>query len=121
MCFGVSSVFHVLFFLHEGNIFMIAHICYCIPLTISTTMRIMVPFIGDNPGSYESVGVGLFKISSLISFFPLPMSEIPYSSTIFPMHMTYSSTCGSHSSPNLWEVPSYIDVDLHGKIIPPLV
>ena len=70
-------VFYVPFFPHEGNIFMIKQINYCISFTKPNPMDNIVPLIRDNPSNYESVRVGLFENSSLMGVFPLPSHDIP--------------------------------------------
>lgn len=93
-----SSVFHVLFFPREGKIDTIDQLDYCVSSTQLTSMMNYVPLVADNPRDYERVGVGLFKISSLIGAFPLPLYDIPSSSTTTPMHMIFFVTCGLHMS-----------------------
>ena len=64
-----SSVFHTLQFPHQSRIFTIYHINYwTIDIRIHGSNN--VPFIDDSKLSYESVGVGLLKNSSLVGNFP---------------------------------------------------
>ena len=52
-----------------------------------------IPFVGDSHNSYVSVGVGMFKDSSLMVTFPNPTP--PHSSTITPINMISPFTSGS--------------------------
>lgn len=77
-----SFVFHFLWFHHEGNIVTIDQLDYWMPLAQISNIGNLVPLVGDIPSPYQSVGVGLFKISSHIGVFAqLPLLYIPSSSS----------------------------------------
>ena len=65
-----SSVFRTLQFPHQGRIVIIDQLNYCTP-DIGNHGLNNVPFVDDYKLSYESVGVGLLKDSSLMGTFPL--------------------------------------------------
>ena len=65
-----SSNFHTLQFPHQDKIVTIDQLDYCIP-DIRNHGANNVPFVEDSKLSYESVGVGLLKYSSLMGNFPL--------------------------------------------------
>jgi hypothetical protein len=67
-----SSVFRCVQFPHQGKIVTIDQLDFC---TLKTRAPITnnIPFLGNHPVTYESVGVGLFKDSSLMGTFPTPL------------------------------------------------
>ena len=75
-------------FHHEGNIFMIKKLNYCMTLRKHNSTSNIVPLIGDKLGNHESVGVGLFENSSLMEIYPLPSPHIPCE----PWYCTNSAT-----------------------------
>jgi hypothetical protein len=64
-----SSVFHILRFPHQGKIIIVDQLEYT-TLDLHNLASNNVPFLGWN--SFESVGVGLLKDSSLMGVFPSP-------------------------------------------------
>lgn len=66
----ISSIFHLLCFPQEGKIVTIDQLDYCVPSTQVSTTGNSVPLTGDHHGQFQSVGMGLFKSSSLIGVFP---------------------------------------------------
>jgi hypothetical protein len=67
-----SSVFRCVQFPHKGKIVTIDQLDFYTPdARIPATNNI--PFLGDHPVTYESVGVGLLKDSSLMGTFPTPL------------------------------------------------
>ena len=71
-----SSVFHTLQFLHQSRIVTINQLNYCTPNIRDHGLN-NVPFVDDSKLSYESVGVGLLKDSSLMGTFPLSTFNSP--------------------------------------------
>jgi hypothetical protein len=57
---------------------------YCTP-EARTEMTNNIPFLGDSKITYESVGVGLLKESSLMGSFPTPFPPITQHITTFNM------------------------------------
>jgi hypothetical protein len=91
----VSSVFRVLHFPHQGKIVTIDQLAFCTP-DLGSNVGSNVPFVGDTQQSYMSVGVGMFKDSSLMGTFPLPPP--PPTTNISPINMISSFTSGSLGS-----------------------
>lgn len=88
------------------------------PTQISTMVN-SVPLMGDHPVQFKSVGVGLFKNSSLMGVFPqllLPNSPSTYTTTC--VHMLSSCTYRPHILNDTWVVPSESDIDQHGDHMP---
>jgi hypothetical protein len=72
MFVAVSTLFRVLRFPHQEKIVMVDQLAY-----FTSDSRIdSVPFIEKTPSSYENVGVGILKDSSLMGTFPLPPPDI---------------------------------------------
>jgi hypothetical protein len=68
----VSTLFHVLHFPHQGKIVTVDQLAY-----FNSDSRIgNVPLIEQISSSYEDVGVGILKYSSLMGTFPLPPPNI---------------------------------------------
>jgi len=67
----MSLIFRVLKFPRQGMIVTIDQLFYCVP-NPSSKYGMNVPFIGDFSVSFESVGVGMFKDSSLMGTFSFP-------------------------------------------------
>jgi hypothetical protein len=59
-------------FSHQGKIVPIYQLDFCTP-DARTPATNNIPFLGDHKITYESVGVGLLKDSSLMSTFPTPL------------------------------------------------
>jgi hypothetical protein len=69
----IYTLFHVLRFPHQGKIVTVDQLSY-----FNSDSHIhSVPFIKKTPSSYEDVGVGLLKDSSIMGTFPLPPPDIP--------------------------------------------
>jgi hypothetical protein len=67
----VSSVFRVLHFSHDWKLVIIDKLPYCMP-NYRDNREIKVPFVSGSMNAYDSVGVGMFKDSSLMGTFTLP-------------------------------------------------
>lgn len=66
------SLFCVVHFPHQGNIVTIDRLDYYTPdLRVSTSTN--APFVSDSPRGYASFSAGLFKDSSLLGMFTLPL------------------------------------------------
>jgi hypothetical protein len=103
-----SSVFRCVQFPHQGKIVAIDQLYFCTPDTrIFATNNI--PFLGDHLVTYESVGVGLLKDSSLMGTFPTPLPPTtPHISTV---NMISSFPYQSLESSDPWIVPSPLEFD----------
>jgi hypothetical protein len=76
MTIVASSVFRCVQFPHQGKIVTIDQLDYCTPYSRNKTTN-NIPFFWDSNITYESVGVGLLKDSSLMGTFPTPIPQIP--------------------------------------------
>jgi hypothetical protein len=108
----VSTLFCVLRFLHQGKIVMVDQLSYfnydsCI---------FRVPFIKKTPSSYEDVGVGLLKDSSMMGTFPLPTPEIP--PVVAQVNMISTDTSKSIDSYDPQLVPSPSEYDIYDDRMP---
>lgn len=120
----VLSIFCVLLFPHKGNFVTIIQIDYCMSSTKHSTMGDSVPLVGNHPSQYHSIGMGSFKISSLMGVFPqLSLVDIPSYSYKSPMHMISFDTYGPHRPPDPWVVSHNLmeDDEAHESPLPPLV
>jgi hypothetical protein len=72
----VSTLFCVVRFPHQGKVVTVDQLAFF----NSDTRTGNVPFIAKTPPSYENVGVGLLKDSSLMGTFPIPPPDVPCSS-----------------------------------------
>jgi hypothetical protein len=68
-----SSVFLCVQFPHQGKIVTVDQLDFCTPDARMPAITNNIPFLGDHPVTYESVGVGLLKDSSLMGTFPTPL------------------------------------------------
>jgi hypothetical protein len=73
------SMFHILRLPHQGKIIIVDELDYTTPDLHNVAVK-NVPFLGQN--SFESVGVGLLKDSSLMGVFPLPSLPTPQVATL---------------------------------------
>jgi len=115
MIFVTSSVFRTLDFPYQGKIVNIDQLNYCI--TNSTTCSVdNVLLVGDFQLSYESVGVGLLKYSTLMGNFSLPT---PTPSTLITQVNTISSMVHqSLGSLDPWVVPTLSQLESFSDIMP---
>jgi hypothetical protein len=70
----VSTLFCVVRFPHQGKVVIVDQLAFF----NSDTRTGNVSFIAKTPPSYENVGVGLLKDSSLMGTFPIPPPNVPY-------------------------------------------
>jgi hypothetical protein len=110
-----SSVFRCVQFPHQGKIVTIDQLDFCKPDTrIPATNNI--PFLGDHPVTYESVGVGLLKDYSLMGTFPTPLP--PTAHHIAAVNMISTFPYQSLESSDPWIVPSPLEFDVLGDTMP---
>jgi hypothetical protein len=108
----VSTLFHVLCFPHQGKIVTVDQLAY-----FNSDSRIgSVPFIEKTPSSYEDVGVGLLKDSSMMGNFPLPPPDIP--PTVTQVNMISTDTSKSLDSYDPWVVPSPSEYESYDDRMP---
>jgi hypothetical protein len=75
-----------------------------------------IPFLGDHKVTYESVGVGLLKDSSLMGTFPTPLP--PTTHHIATVNMISTMAYQSLESSDPWIVPSPMEFDVLGDTMP---
>jgi hypothetical protein len=103
-----SSVFRCVQFPHQGKIVTVDQLDFCTPdARIPATNNI--PFLGDHMVTYESVGVGLLKDSSLMGTFPTPLP--PTTPHIAAVNMISTLPYQSLESSDPWIVPSPLEFD----------
>jgi hypothetical protein len=95
----VSTLFHVVHFPHQGKVITVNQLAFF----NSDTHTSNVPFITKTPPSYENVGVGLLKDSSLMGTFPIPQPDVPHSS-VASISMISTSPHELSTSHNPWIV-----------------
>jgi hypothetical protein len=110
-----SSVFRCVQFPHQGKIVTIDQLDYCTPNT-HTLATNNIPFLGDHKITYESIGVGLLKYSSLMGTFPTPLP--PTTHHISTINMISTTAYQSLESSDPWVVPSPLEFDEIGDAMP---
>jgi hypothetical protein len=110
-----SLVFRYVQFPHQGKIVTIDELDFCasdarIPATNN------IPFLGDHPVTYESIGVGLLKDSSLMGTFPTPLPPIAHH--IAAVNMISTLPYQSLESSDPWIVPIPLEFDVLSDTIP---
>jgi hypothetical protein len=115
MTIVASSVFRCVQFPHQGKIVTIDQLDFYTPdARIPTTNNI--PFLGDHPVTYESVGVGLLKYSILMGTFPTPVPLTTHHIAIVNMILTMPYQ--SLESYDPWIVPSPLEFDVLSDTMP---
>jgi hypothetical protein len=75
-----------------------------------------IPFLGDHKITYESIGVGLLKDSSLMGTFPTPLP--PTAHHIATVDMISTVTYQSSKSSDSWIVTRPLEFDALGDTVP---
>ena len=110
-----SSVFRCVQFPHQGKIVTIDRLDFCTPDTrIPATNNI--PFLGDHPVTYESIGVGLLKYFSLMGTFSIPIPPSAHHIAIVNMILTLPYQSLESSDP--WIVRSPLEFDVLSDTMP---
>jgi hypothetical protein len=110
-----SSVFRCVQFPHQGKIVTIDQLDFCTPDARAPVTN-NIPFLGDHPVMYESIGVGLLKYSSLMGTFPTPLP--PTTHHIATINMISTMAYQSLESSDPWIVPSPMEFDVLGDTMP---
>ena len=99
-----SSIFRLIQFPHHGKIVTINQLDFCTPNLCGQHTNI-VPFVEGSNISYESVGVGLLKYSSLMGTFPLstlnPPPKVSTVNTISTLSQKYLGSYDPRVVPSL--------------------
>jgi hypothetical protein len=108
----VSNLFRVLFFPHQGIIFLFIQLA----LFNSNSRISNISFIEKTPSGYENIGVGLLKDSSLMGTFRIPVFDIhpPFVTSI---KMVSTTICETPESYDPWIVPSSDDCLCYGELM----
>jgi hypothetical protein len=110
-----SSVFRCVQFPHQGKIVTVDQLDFC-----TTDARVPatnnIPFLGDHKITYESIGVGLLKDSSLMGTFPTPLP--PTTHHIATVDMISTAAYQSLESSDPWIVPCPLEFDALGDTVP---
>lgn len=106
----VSSFFRMFMFPHKGKIMKVDELSY---YTSDPNSSGSIPFFGKSITTYEDVGVGLLKDSSLMQTFTFPLLNLLHN--VVEVNMITSSTFES-SDP--WKVPSKSELALYGCQMP---
>jgi hypothetical protein len=96
----VSTLFCVVRFPHQGKVVTVDQLAF---FNFDTRTG-NVPFIAKTPPSYENIGVGLLKDSSLMGTFPIPPPDVPRSS-VASINMISTSIHELPVSHDPWIVP----------------
>jgi hypothetical protein len=110
-----SSMFRCVQFPHQGKIVTIDQLDFCTPDARALVTN-NIPFLGDHQATYESVGVGLLKYSSLMGTFPTPLP--PTTHHIATVNMISTITYQSLESSDPWIVSSPMEFDVLGDTMP---
>jgi hypothetical protein len=100
---------------HQGKIVTINQLDYYTP-DAHTQMNKNIHFLGDSKITYESVGVGLLKYSSLMGNFPTPLA--PTTKHIAMVNMILNMSHQSFESFDPWIMPSPLEFDTLGDTMP---
>jgi hypothetical protein len=110
-----SSIFRCVQFSHQGKIVTVDQLDFCMTdARVPATNNI--PFLGDHKITYESVGVGLLKYSSLMGTFPTPFP--PTTHHIATVDMISTAAYQSLGSSDPWIVPHPLGFDALGDTVP---
>jgi hypothetical protein len=110
-----SSVFRCVQFPHQGKIVTVDQLDFCTTDARAPATN-NIPFLGDHKITYESVGVGLLKYSSLMGTFPTPLP--PTTHHISTVDMISTAAYQSLESSDPWIVPSPLEFDALGDTVP---
>jgi hypothetical protein len=115
MNFVASSVFLCVQFPHQGKIVIVDQLDFCTTDARAPTTN-NIPFLGDHKITYESIGVGLLKYSSLMGTFPTPLPLNTHH--IATVDMISTAAYQSLESSNPCILPSPLEFDALGDTMP---
>jgi len=99
--------------LHQGKVITVDQMAF---FNVDSHTR-NVPFISKTPTSYENVGVGLLKDSTLRGTFPIPPPNIP-PPFVTSINMISNYVSETHESYDPWIVPNPSDCLCYDNDIP---
>jgi hypothetical protein len=102
-------------FSHQGKIVIVDQLDFCTTDTRAPATN-NIPLLGDHKITYESIGVGLLKYSSLMGTFPTPLP--PTTHHIATVDMISTMAYQSLGSSDPWIVPSPLEFDALGDTMP---
>jgi hypothetical protein len=114
MTIVASSVFRCVLFPHQGKIVIVDQLDLCTTDARAPATK-NIPFMGDHKITYESIGVGLLKYSSLMGTFPTPLP--PTTHHISTIDMISTAAYQSLESSDPWIVPSPLEFDALGDTV----
>jgi hypothetical protein len=110
-----SSVFRCVQFPHQGKIVTVDQLDFCTTDARAPATN-NIPFLGDHKITYESIGVGLLKDSSLMGTFPTPLP--PTTHHIASVDMISTAAYQSLESSDPWIVPCPLEFDALSDTVP---
>ena len=110
-----SFVFQCVQFPHQGKIVIVDQLDFCTTDARAPATN-NIPFLGDHKITYESIGVGLIKYSSLMGTFPTPLP--PTTHHIATINMILTMAYQSLDSFDPWVVPSPLEFDALDDTMP---
>jgi hypothetical protein len=110
-----SSVFRCVEFPHQGKIVTVDHLDFCMTDAHAPSTK-NIPFLGDHKITYESVGVGFLKYSSLMGTFPTPLPPATHHISTVDMILTAAYQYLESSDP--WILSSPLEFDALGDTMP---
>jgi hypothetical protein len=110
-----SSVFRCAQFPHQGKIVTVDQLYFFTTDARAPTTN-NIPFLGDHKITYESIGVGLLKDSSLMGTFPTPLPPATHHISI--IDIISIAAYQSLESYDPWIVPSPLEFDALGDTVP---
>jgi hypothetical protein len=110
-----SSVFRCVQFPHQGKIVTVDQLDFCTTDACAPATN-NITFLGDHKITYESIGVGLMKDSSLMGTFPTPLPLTTHH--IATINMILSAAYQSLESSDPWIVPRPLEFDALSDTMP---
>ena len=106
----VSTYFRMVIFPHKGSITVIDQISFFASHSQETGS---IPFFHRTPSSLQNIGVGIFKDSSLVGTFSLPLLA-----TLVEIAKIETCNMIPSTSSNLWNIPNDFKIDRLGETMP---
>jgi hypothetical protein len=110
-----SSIFRCVQFPHQGKIATVDQFDFCTTNARAPATN-NIPFLGDHKITYESIGVGLLKDSSLMGTFPTPLPLTTHHIATVDMISTVAYQSLESSDP--WIVSCPLEFDALSDTVP---